>query len=74
MQTFFSSSLLQEALLYFAPDSAAGPSGLRPQNIEGGLFPCYRDEIERDFHAVLGIMAEGDIRGPLSPGSSVPHS
>ena len=59
-------TMVQEALLSFAPDSAAGPSGLRPQHIEGGLLPRYTDELMRSLHAVVRIMAEGN-----SPGSIV---
>ena len=42
---------------------AAGPSGLRPQHINGGLLPGDRDEIEIVWalHAVVGVMEESPV-------------
>ena len=56
-------TLVREAVLSFAPDSAAGPSGLGPQHIKWSLLPGYRDEFMRSLHAVVRIMAEGRILG-----------
>ena len=50
-------SLVQDALLSFAPDSEVGSSGLRLQHIEGSLLPG----LMRSLHAVVSIMAEGNI-------------
>ena len=50
--------------LLFAQDSA-GPSGLRLQHIKGDLLPGCRDELLRSLHAVVRIMAEGNILGPI---------
>ena len=47
-------TLVQDALLPFAPDSAARPSGHRPQHMQG-------DELMRCLHATVRIMAEGNI-------------
>ena len=44
--------------LFFAPDSAPRPSGLRPQHIEGDLLPGFRDELVRALHAVVSNVAE----------------
>ena len=63
----FSLTLDQEALLSFAPDSATGPSGLRPQHIKGSLLPGYRDELVRSLHAVVRIMVDGNIPGTIVP-------
>ena len=60
-------SLVQEALLSFDPDSAAGPSGFRPRH-QG------RAHLGVQQRSVVGIMAEGHIPAPSSPGSPVLHS
>ena len=57
----------QEALFSFALDSVAGPPGLRPQHIKGGLLPGYRDEVMRSLHTVVQIMTEGNIPGAVAP-------
>ena len=58
-------TVVQEALRSFAPDSAAGPSGLRPQRIKGGLLPGFGDDVMRSIHAPVWTVAEGNIPGPV---------
>ena len=58
-------TLVQEAFLSLTPDTAAGPSGLRPQHIKVGLLAGYRDELMRSLHSVVRIMAVGTISGPI---------
>ena len=45
------------------PPRSVGPSGLRPQHIKGSLLLVYRDELMRSLHAVVRIMAKGNIPG-----------
>ena len=49
-------TVVQEALLSFAPDPAAGPSSLHPQLFKGGVLPGCRDEVMRSLHAVVRIL------------------
>ena len=50
LATLPSISLMQEAMLSVALDSAGGSSGLRPQHIKRGLIPGYKEELLQAFH------------------------
>ena len=53
-------TLVQGALLSLAPISTARP----PNTKKGSLLTRYRNELMPALHAVVGIMAEGNVPGP----------
>ena len=58
-------TVVQDALLSFARDPAAGLSSLHPQLFNGGVLPGCRDEVTRSLHAIVRILAEGNNPGPV---------
>ena len=65
LTTLSSISLVQEALLSFALDSAGGLLGLPPQHIKGAFTPGERDELMRALHSVVSILSKDQVPGSI---------